>query len=136
MKNFCPATALAIVIAFPIGASALPLTRWFPLDPGNAWTYTPETIGGKKTVQVLFRDGDLVYVALGSVFVRLGGTTDAIDIDLPGEGLVPYYRFSEKSFVHRDLSGCDDGAKVSAAPDLETVETPRWDLRRLPPARL
>jgi hypothetical protein len=124
MKNFCPATVLAIVFALPIGASALDPPRWFPLDPGNTWTYVPEKIGSQKVVQVLFRDGDLVQVALGNVVVRLGGTTDAIDIELPGEGLVPYYRFSEPSFVHRDLSGCDDGATLTAAPDLETVETP------------
>jgi hypothetical protein len=115
---------LAIALALPVGASAFPPSSWFPLDPGTTWSYAPEGLGGKKVRQVLFREGDLVRASIEGQVVGLRGTPDAVDIEIPGEGLVPFYRFAESSFVHRDLRGCDDGAKVTAAADLEDVIVP------------
>src|SRR5262245_38676132 len=89
--------------------------RYFPLDPGNTWSYTqPEKpAGGTMEISVATREGDLAHV-----FVRLlpGDTDpflvgeknlferapDRIEIDLAEEGPQPHYLFAEESWTHRD----------------------------------
>ncbi|MBI4602552.1 MAG: hypothetical protein HY721_11390, partial [Planctomycetes bacterium] len=55
---------------------------------------------------------------------RIGGSPDALDIELPGEGFVPYYRYQQDTFIHRDPFDCDDGARLTAASRNDRVETP------------
>ncbi|MBZ5636564.1 MAG: hypothetical protein LAO55_25855, partial [Acidobacteriia bacterium] len=64
---------------------------WFPLQPGLRWVYSVESgIGGTRTVKVVRAEGNGYVVDFNGteVTVDLG-----YDIELPGEGPVPYYRF-------------------------------------------
>ncbi|MBI4603335.1 MAG: hypothetical protein HY721_15385, partial [Planctomycetes bacterium] len=118
------AVVLGIVLVVAAEALAVPPPRYFPLDPGNRWTYVEETHGWRTATTVLALEGDAYRVDLGGRQARIGGSPDALDIELPGEGFVPYYRFLEGSFVHRDLLECDDRVKVTAASRDEEVQTP------------
>jgi hypothetical protein len=102
-----------------------PPGRYWPLDPGNRWTYAMEGIKGSGVVvYVMGLEGDIYLLNFGGVEVRVGGLPDALDIELPGEGLVPYYRFQEPSWLHRDFHSCEDKTTITAAPERETIETP------------
>lgn len=118
------AAACAVVLGVTAEVLALPPPRHFPLEPGNRWTYVEETYGWKTVITVLALEGDAYRVDLGGRQVRIGGPPDAPDIELPGEGFVPYYRFLEDSFIHRDPFECDDRVRVTAASRDEEVQTP------------
>jgi len=115
--------ALAGLFGSAQGA-AVPPPRYFPLDPGRSWTYWP---GGKPgfeiVVSVVDTVGDAYLVDFHGTEVLIGGPPDELDIELPGEGFVPYYRFQEKSFFHRDVSVCDD-KRTLVAEGRQPVETP------------
>jgi hypothetical protein len=105
---------------------SLPPGRYWPLDPGNRWTYVMEegSKGSGYVVYVMGLEGDVYLLNFNGTEIRVGGLPDALDIELPGEGMVPYYRFQESSWLHRDFRGCDDKATITAAPEGETIETP------------
>lgn len=116
---------LSAILPLSFPALAVPPPRYFPLDPGNKWMYVAEGWPGwAAIVRVLSVEGDFVRVDLNGTQLRLAGPPDELDLELPGEGLVPYYRFSEESWFHRDLFECDDGVMVVAASRDEVVETP------------
>jgi hypothetical protein len=123
MKLHAPVAAVVLGLATEALAGPPP-PRFFPLDPGNRWTYVERMFGSRTTVTVLAIEGDAYRVDLGGVQVRIQGLPDSLDIELPGEGFVPYYRFQESSFIHRDINTCDDGAKLTAASRSDRVETP------------
>jgi hypothetical protein len=106
-------------------ATAVPPPRYFPLDVGTRWTYTEERFGSERVVTVLEYDdeAEVTRVDFFGTQVSLSGPPDAIDIELPEEGFVHYYRFPEESWVHRDFQGCDDGRVLTRA-GTETVTTP------------
>ena len=118
------AAACAVVLGIAVDAIAIPPPRYFPLDPGNRWTYVEETYGWKTTITVLALEGDAYRVDLGGRQARIGGLPDALDIELPDEGFVPYYHFQEDSFIHRDLFVCDDRVKLKVVSRNDKVETP------------
>ena len=115
----------AVVLALAGQALAgPPPPRYFPLDPGNRWTYLDERFGTRTTVTVISIEGDAYRVDFNGLQARIRGLPDVLDIELPGEGFVPYYRFQENSFIHRDFHGCNDGVTLTAASRNESVETP------------
>jgi len=116
--------AFAILLGTATGALGTPPPpRFFPLDPGNRWTYVEETQGWKTAITVIALEGDVYRLDLGGRQARVGGLPDALDIELPGEGFVSWYRFQEASFLHRDIFDCND-ARLTAATQSDTVETP------------
>ncbi|MBN1421573.1 MAG: hypothetical protein JXP34_22560 [Planctomycetes bacterium] len=118
-----------IVVSFaslfaPARGADVPPLQYFPLDPGRKWAYGPEgNPAGERFVSVLDVVDDAYLVDIFGTEVLIGGPPDAPDIELPGEGFVPYYRFQEKTFLHRDIQVCDDRRTIAAA-GYETVETP------------
>ncbi len=106
--------------------SIVPPPRYFPLDPGNHWVYTEEgrPEGIAREVTVLNPLGDLARVEFGNEVFSIFDAQTELDIELPGEGLVPYYRFEEESFVHRDFVGCDDARKMTIISRNDVVKTP------------
>ncbi|MGQ9589872.1 MAG: dockerin type I repeat-containing protein [Planctomycetota bacterium] len=123
MRASAPTCSLALALAF--SGPALGQPRYFPLEPGNRWTYVSEEFGGERSIAVLAREGDTVLVRFsGRAYrLRVAGPPEAVDIELPGEGFVPYYRFGEASWLHRDVSACDDKRTLRAG-GVETVDTP------------
>lgn len=119
--------AFACSAAFPLVSAGLAPAegRYFPLEPGNRWTYVLEGFGGERSVAVLAREGSTYLVSFSGALYRLrvAGPPEAVDIELPGEGFVPYYRFGEASWLHRDFSLCDD-TRTLRAGGIEAVETP------------
>jgi hypothetical protein len=101
-----------------------PPPRYFPLDPGNRWTYVEEGGESRVVIAVLGIEGEAYRLATGGSQVMVRGLPDALDIELPGEGFVPWYRFQEDTFVHRSLSGCDDRATLTAVTRSDKVTTP------------
>jgi len=125
MKLHAPmAAAVALALRFTSVAPATPPPRYFPLDPGNRWTYVEEAFGSRTTITVLALERDAYRVDFGGTQTRIGGPPDSLDIERPGEGFLPYYRFQESTFLHRDLEGCNDGATLTAVSRTETVTTP------------
>ena len=116
--------ACAVVLGIAAEAGGVPPPRYFPLDPGNRWTFVEAKYGWKVTITVIAFEGDAYRLDLGGRQARIGGLPDAPDIEVPGEGFVPYYRFREDSFIHRDNDDCDDGARLTAASRDDRVETP------------
>jgi len=104
---------------------AVPPPRYFPLDVGTRWTYTDENLGSERVVTVLEYDAeaDVTRVDFFGTIVSIQGLPDTLDIELPEEGFVPYYRFQEESWLHRDFQGCDDG-RILAKAGTESVTTP------------
>jgi hypothetical protein len=80
--------------------------------------------GARTTITVLSFEGDAVRVDFGGRQARIRGLPDALDIELPETGFVPFYRFQEASFIHRDFHPCNDGAELTAASRSDRVETP------------
>ena len=106
--------------------SAFPGDQYFPLGPGSRWEYVTEDamFSGKQEVSVQGRDGNRVQLSLGYTEVVLEDRGDEIDIELEGEGFVPYYRFGEGSWTHRDPFSCDDNRMVQITDREAVVETP------------
>ncbi len=106
--------------------------RYFPLEVGNRWTYVIEhdVFSGDREISVEAEEDGLFDVRTrtsgpgSSGVVRLLPQGDDILIELAPDGLVPYYRFGEDSWVHRDPFECDDSATVSIEARDEVVETP------------
>jgi hypothetical protein len=117
----------------PAGEAA---RRFLPLDPGRVWRYEvpndpPLPIYWEMIV--LAKEGDTALVryeltyfiveppfyGIPPVEVRLRERESAIDIELDGQGFVPFYRFDEESFVHRDFDECTDNvaARLSQPSD-------------------
>jgi hypothetical protein len=94
------------------------------LEPPGCGTYVEETYGWRTTITVLALEGDAYRVDLGGRQARIEGAPDALDIELAGEGFVPYYRFQEDSFLHRDLDSSNDRTRLTAAARDEKIETP------------
>ncbi|MBI4603058.1 MAG: hypothetical protein HY721_13960 [Planctomycetes bacterium] len=114
-----------LLVVSEVAGNPLP-PRYFPLDPGNRWTYGSENgIGGTRTVTVLGYDqtSGLIRVDFGYQEALVQERQSDIDILIEGEGLAPYYRFDEAVWRHRDLNDCDDGVDMKAA-GVEDVETP------------
>ena len=106
---------------------AIPPPRFFPLDPGNEWVYVEEGRPESQdfVVKVLGIEEGVTTVDFGGfVTARIQDRQAELDIEIPGEGFLPYYRFNEDSFVHRDVFGCDDNRTLVAASRDDTVETP------------
>jgi hypothetical protein len=116
------AAVLAATFTLPLGAQ----TPWFPLEPGLRWTYGEEVRDGiDRVVTVEGQDGDLFAVDFEGTDVLLGlAGTDAIDLQVPEEGLVPYYRFGQDSWTHRDFRECDNNRTMTVVSRDETVDTP------------
>ena len=122
MKSRAVACVLVVGIAATARATPPP-PRFFPLDPGNRWTYVEETQGWKAAITVIAIEGSVYRVDLGGRQARIGGLPDALDIELPGDGFVSWYRFQEASFLHRDIFDCNN-ARLTAVTRSDTVETP------------
>ena len=116
---------LPAILGMAGAAQAIPPPRYFPLDLGNTWVYTCEEFPGSEAVVAVTGAADGIYeLSFSGATIRVGGTPDAIDIELPEEGFVPYYRFQEDSFLHRDFRGCNDNVTLVAASRDDFAETP------------
>jgi hypothetical protein len=117
----------------PLGAQEDP--TYFPLAAGNRWTYIGKgrlAEGARFEIRVKSRAGDLAVVSIDPVplcyYDAPGEYTvedrgGELDIEIPGEGYVPYYRFAESSFTHHDMCSCDNDRMLTAAKAREDVET-------------
>jgi hypothetical protein len=116
------AAVLAAILAAPLSAE----TPWFPLETGNRWTYSEGAQDGfERIVTVTGQEGDLFVVDFEGTEVRLGyAGQDGVDLQHPEEGLVPYYRFDQDSWTHRDFRSCDDNRMMTIVSRDETVDTP------------
>jgi hypothetical protein len=113
------------------GFEAPPL--YYPLAVGNRWGYVVEhhLFTGTREVAVEAQEDDLYVVRSRSTggpgqvvgTLRLRADGNQIDIQLPPQGLVPYYRFEEDSWVHNDPFECDQTTVTVAARD-QVVDTP------------
>src|SRR5688572_7814481 len=105
--------SFAIVLGAATGAPGTPPPpRYFPLEPGSRWTYVEETLGWKTAITVITIEGDAYRVDLGGRQAKVSGPPDALDIELPGKGVGPWYRFQEASFLHRDFFDCNDSVML------------------------
>ncbi len=104
---------------------AVPPPRFFPLDTGSLWSYVEERPGADAfTISVEgFEDG-LTVVDFNGVKARIQDRQAELDIELPGKGLVPYYRFNEDSWLHHDVFDCNGNRTLTAASRDDVVETP------------
>jgi hypothetical protein len=117
-------TAAVFGLLVPAAVSA---QRYFPLDPGNTWTYSSDIFGGTAVNSVLEVDetGVARFARRGDFeILRLVESGDDVDIELPEEDLVPFYRFGEDRFTHRDTFTCTDGTVVTVGSRQDTVKTP------------
>ena len=115
----------AVVLGTATGALGTPPPpRFFPLDPGNRWIYVEETEGWETAITVMAIEGSVYRVDLGGRQARIRGLPDALDIELPGDGFVTWYRFQQNSFLHRDIVDCNDNAVLTAVTRSDTVATP------------
>lgn len=129
MERLIWLTTVAILPALAGPAHSQP--QYFPLEVGNRWTYDIEhhLFTGDREVWVEAEEDGLFVVRTrssgpgGSGIVRLSAQDGDIFIELPEEGLVPYYLFGEDSWAHRDLFECDNATVTVEARD-EVVETP------------
>lgn len=99
--------------------------RFFPLDPGTVWTYQQQgNAANTREVTVLSRDADSVVVDFFGTEARLEDRTSEVDLDLGELGVLPYYRFAEEQWTHRDFHSCDDDVLMTVSPTREDVTTP------------
>ncbi len=113
--------------AWEAPAFAAPPPRFFPLDPGNEWTYVEEgrPAAEEFVVKVTgIEDGVTTVDFGGFATARIKDRQAELDIEIGGEGFLTYYRFYEDSFVHRDINGCNDNRKLVVVSRDEKVETP------------
>jgi hypothetical protein len=130
----CVFAALHLVPGVSLGGEAVP--NYFPLEAGRVWRYEvphDEPFDVYWEIIVLAREGNKAVVryqnflgglpAAGIYYdVRLQQKGSAIDIELEGEGFVPFYRFEEESFIHRDHEdSCNDNLPVRVLPLGEAV---------------
>ena len=97
---------------------------YFPLDVGNRWSYREGHFSLELEATVVSRQGDVVVYQIGPAALRLREVQAGVEIDLPGEGFVPYYLFEQDSWVHRDFAGCDDRRVARVLNRNATVTTP------------
>jgi len=120
--------ALGFLTAFPVTVRSEP--RYFPLEVGNRWTYSPgRVLSGEREVRVESEENGVFQVRTSGpgtfdLTMRLAEQDGEILIELEGEGLVLYHRFGDESWVHRDAIGCDDKVIVSVVARDEVVDTP------------
>ncbi len=120
---------LSVLACALFGSSCALGAEYFPLEPGNRWSYVWGEAGSGPAVTVLSREGDSFLVDFSGQRYRLrkqwlAGPIEAVDIELPGEGFVPFYRFGADSFTHRDPFVCDDERDLVVGSKSETVTTP------------
>jgi hypothetical protein len=114
--------SLALLGSAPLSAGA---PRYFPLDPGNVWNYVgEENPAAQQKVFVVRMEDGLTVVSFHEMEVRIEDRGNELDIDLLDIGLLPYYRFDQDTWVHRDFNGCDDELDLTVTSRTETVETP------------
>jgi hypothetical protein len=113
---------------------------FFPLETGRVWRYTgtgDPPVPVYWEIMVLAKDADITLVryqficlstnppsfgdATHPLDIRLQGDGNALNIELEGEGFVPFYRFEEESFVHRDFDICNDNLPVRVLPAGDVV---------------
>lgn len=153
MKPCAIIALLCLSIRYTLGQDS---TNYFPLEKGNSWTYRTADVADIPPAEVPWASYWQIQVASQSVdktalryvlyrgeevqcFVDVGvqETADGVDIDLPEEGFVPFYRFSLGHFIHRDFDlnipnceanrvvagGCNDGRTVQVSLLEAPVET-------------
>jgi hypothetical protein len=124
-------------------------TSYFPITQGSYWVYDIVFDTGYMYWTVTNHTADTAVVERpGDEWVSHGGTIRvskqgaAINIDLPGVGWVPFYRFDAGgSWLHRDPFVCDDSALYVVVSEPDPVVTPagsffnclRMDRLNMPP---
>lgn len=111
-----------------------PPPRYFPLDAGRVWNFTVENEPWPwREIIVLAREGDIAlvrfqlfhpYLGTDLVDVRLRERGPEIEVELGDEGFLPFYRFDEESFYHRDWHICRDDVTVRLAELSVTIVVP------------
>lgn len=114
--------ALALLVAPSVEAQ-----RFFPLDVGNVWTYEADRFSIVHRNEVLAVDDEgIASFARRTVdsVLLLQEDGDRIDLFLPDEGFVTFYRFDGDGFTRRDPFDCEDRLSARIVSRDETVETP------------
>lgn len=120
---------LSLAMAFLSDPTQEPIavTRYFPLEAGRTWTYSQENFpSSEREVEVIGAEGNdswRVRFDAAEVIIRELSPSD-LDIEVPEEGFVTYYRFAEPSWLHRDFQGCDDNRQMTVGVETLTIETP------------
>jgi len=107
--------------------------QYFPLEVGNRWIYeiAQHLFSGTREVAVEAMRGGSFFIRTRTegpgrigdvVHVRANG--NEIDIELSREGFVPFYRFDEDAWLHRDCDTCDDNSAIRVVARDEVVTTP------------
>ncbi|MCZ6795736.1 MAG: hypothetical protein O7J95_19185 [Planctomycetota bacterium] len=121
IRSLAPLGLPVALLSF--SASAQPV-RYFPLDVGNEWTYQSDFSTRTIVASVHSRDGDVVVYQGRGPAVRLVDRGTEVDIEVPGDGFVPHYRFAEESWSRRDVDVCDDDREVVVVDRNAAVRTP------------
>jgi hypothetical protein len=110
-----------------------PPPRFFPLDAGRVWSLGDLDSAWRYEVIVLAREGDVALVRfqfvhpygyyVGLLDVRFRERGPEIDVELGDEGFLPFYRFDEESFYHRDWHICRDDVTVRLTESV-TMDVP------------
>lgn len=120
-------SALSLSLAFTAPVMGGPPPRYFPLDLNNEWVYVEEgrPQAGEFVVKVTGIADGITTVDFGGFYTaNIKDRQSELDIEIVDEGFVPYYRFNEDSFLHRDVEGCNDNRNLIAVTRVDQVQTP------------